>query len=238
MMVRFSNEGNPGAYRDMAAAEEVRVRQIIERDKREAVAERDRKAAELEVAGGKISLLPDTAIEPTPEWLAKGPVQTFIPKQAKGTTVLIKTKRRAQGSTIAKLLQDGKITEDQFVACMWYKSIHDAAGLDGRYKSSHISLTSGTSGGGGGGAQHPMAAHEREAESRNLFRIAMTYINKRFLPVFENVVLSDMSLRAAATLAKRDNSRLLPNFRHSAQQIVKMCDDRKITLRNINEQEG
>ena len=225
-------------YRAMAAAEEARVRDLIERDARYEQQERFRKEAEFEVAGGKVSLTPETTIEPTPEWLAKGDVETYIPRQAEGTTVLIKTKRRVSSSTVVKMCFDGKITEDQFLACRWYRSLYEASGLDGRFKSSHISMTAGTSGGGSGWAQHPMAAHEREADSRNLFRIATSYVNKRFLPVFNNVVIFDMSLRAAASSAKRDNSRLLQNFRYSAQQLVKMCEDRKITLLNRSENDG
>lgn len=228
---------DPKDYRDLAKAEEARVRDLIERDQRYDQQERFRREAELEVAGGKVSLMPDTAVEPTPEWLEKGEVETFIPRQAEGTTVLIKTRRRVQSSSITKLCIDGRITEDQFLACRWYRSLHEEAGLEGRYKSSHISLTAGTSG-GGGIAQHPMANHEREANARILLRIAITYINKRFLPVFDNVVIHDMSLRAAATAAKRDNSRLLANFRHSAQSIVSMCMERKITLSGSKDQEG
>lgn len=214
-MVRFLNEGNPQGYRDMAAAEEVRVRQIIERDKREAVAERDRKAAELEVAGGKVSLLPETAIEPTPEWLAKGDTETFIPKQAKGTTVLIKTRRRIDKPIIMRMWKDGRLTDDQMKACLWYRDVFEIAGLDGSFKTSQIGNSEGVSGGGAAYSGHiPNTLHAVYA--RQSIRGAREAIGSFYLKFFEAVVCDGTPIPRAARFAKCRREKALFRFRQLA----------------------
>jgi len=214
-------------------AERDRVQALLDRDRAYHSAEIIRAAAEIKVAGGKTVSITDAVIEPTPEWLAKGDVSTFTPRLEDGTVKTVRGYRRGGISVPVKLCFDGKITEDQLIACRWYRFIHELAGVSGRYKTAHLSLA-GNVGGSMGNAQHPMAAHEREAEARALYRQARMHVNPRFLPVFEYVVVSGMSLRAAATAARRDNSRLLPNFRHAAQQIADFCTRLKIDTAKID----
>jgi hypothetical protein len=215
--------------RRLERQERDRVRDVVQRDRDYHSAEIIRAAAEIEVASGKTVSITDAVLEPTPEWLAKGNVSTFTPRLEDGTVKTVRGYRRGGVSMVVKLCFDGKITDDQLIACRWYRVIHDASGLEGRYKTANFSLA-GNVGGGGGLAQHPMAAHEWEAEARQLYRQARMHVNPRFLPVFENVVIKDLSLRAAATAARRDNSRLLPNFRFAAQQIVDFCAKLKLDL--------
>lgn len=209
--------------------EEDRVAGLIKRDKKERVRERDRQAAELEVAEGKFVNLGDAVVEPTPEWMEKGDTRTFIPKQPKDTTKIAKSVRRVLTPTIVKLYQDGKLNEDHYHACMVYRRVYEQAGLRGRYKSSYISLT-GNVGGGGGMAQHPMAQHHNEAEARELYRQARMVINPKFVQVFEFVAIYDLSLRLAATKAKKDNSRIFHNFRYTCERLVDFWRSRGIDI--------
>lgn len=204
--------------------EEARVAALIKRDKKDRTRENDRKAAELEVADGRFVNLAETVVEPTPEWMSKGETRTFIPKQPKDTTKIARSVRRVAVPTIVKLYNDGKMTEDHYHACMVYRRMFEQAGLTGRYKSNYLSITGNTGGGSGGMAQHPMASHASEAEARDLYRRAKAVIAPRFIQVFEFVVISDLSMRQAATKAKRDNSRVFPQLRSSCERLVRFWD--------------
>ena len=67
--------------RSQQEAERQRVSAIIERDRIDRIREQDRAAAEIEVAEGVFVNLSDSVTEPTPEWISKGDVRTFVPKQ-------------------------------------------------------------------------------------------------------------------------------------------------------------
>ena len=209
--------------------EEDRVVGLIKRDKSYRTREKEREGALLKVSEGNYVDLAGTVVEPTPEWLEKGETRTFIPKQPKDTTKIAKSVRRVITPTIVKLYQDGKLHEDHYHACMVYRRVYEQAGLRGRYKSSYISLT-GNVGGGGGMAQHPMAQHHNEAEARELYRQARLVINPRFVQVFEFVAIYDLSLRLAATKAKKDNSRIFQNFRYTCERLVEFWRSRGIDI--------
>ena len=214
----------PPTLAEMLLNERKRIADVIARDKADRIADRDRLMAELEVRRGVFVNLDDTVMPPTPEWLAKGEVKPFTPRLiGEGgrtqTVKTVRTVRRVIISTVVRMALAGKITDNQFAACRWYRDVHDQAGIEGRYKTSHLSLA-GNVGGSGGNAQHPMAQHEREASARQSFRRARGAINPRFVEVFEGVVIHDLSLRAASIKAKRDNARLLPRFQYSCDRLL------------------
>lgn len=201
-------------------AEEARVAALIKRDQAYRQSEQDREAAELEVRKGLTVNIGEAVVEPTEEWLEKGDFRTFTPRLEDGTVRTVKAYRRVITPTIVRLYEDGKIAERLYHACMVYRRAFDAAGLTGRFKSSYISLVGNVGGGSGGMSQHPMARHESEAEAREIYRKAREIIPVRFVDVFEYVVLSDMSLRAASLKARRDNSRLLAGFRDAGEKLA------------------
>lgn len=199
--------------------EEDRVAALIKRDKKDRSRDRDRKAADMEVAEGRFVNLSDTVVEPTPEWLEKGDVTTFVPKQPKGTTKVIRTVKRMKAAMVMRLFFQGKITEDQMRACMWYRDQYEIAGLMGRVKSNHLSLT-GNTGGGGGMGQAPMALHAREAEARELFRSARDAITPFYLKFFDSIVIHDIPPSRAARFARCRNDRAFARFRDCAQEMA------------------
>lgn len=199
--------------------EEDRVAALIKRDKSDRSRDRDRKIADKEVAEGKFGNLSDTVVEPTPEWLEKGDVATFVPKQPKGTTKVIRTVKRVKAAMVMRLFFQGKITEDQMRACMWYRDQYEIAGLMGRVKSNHLSLT-GNTGGGGGMGQAPMALHAREAEARELFRAARDAITPFYLKFFDSIVIHDIPPSRAARFARCRNDRAFARFRDTAQEMA------------------
>lgn len=229
MTERLSPEARVAAHFARAAAQVDREQALAAQMRADLSREADRQAAELKVREGVSVNLADLAIPPTPEWERQGEAVNYTVKTEGQNVQVVTTRRRVITPVAVRLCRDGKITDDQYLACRWYRIVWEQAGLLGRYKTSSISLSSGTSGGGGMG-QHPMARHENEAVARLQFRLVRGKINRRFLPVFDFVVLEDCSLRVAAGRAKSDNSRLLPRFRDAAQAVSDFIYSEKIDL--------
>lgn len=217
--------------------EEDRVAALIKRDKSYRTREKEREGALLKVSEGNYVDLAGTVVEPTPEWMEKGDTRTFIPKQPKDTTKIAKSVRRVTTPTIVKLYNDGKLHEDHYHACMVYRRMFEEAGLSGRYKSNYLSITGNTGGGSGGMAQHPMASHAREAEARDLYRRARSTLAPRFVQVFEFIVIFDLSMRQAATKAKRDNSHVFPQIRRACERLVQFWKDCGIDISPTHEED-
>lgn len=196
-----------------------RVKAILERDRAEADREQRRREAELQVRSGNFANIADTVMEPTPEWVGKGDVMPFTPKQHNGTTRVFRTVRRVSNPLIVRMRNAGKISDDHFDACRWYRAQFDQAGLEGRYKSSHISLT-GNTGGGGGLGQSPMALHESEAQARINFRAARDAMQAFYLRFFDAVVLDDVPLKRAARFAKCRTEAAPRRFRDCCNQLL------------------
>jgi len=209
--------------------EEDRVEAIIKRDKKYRTRELDRKAAELEVADGRYINLAETVVEPTPEWMEKGETRTFIPKQPKDTTKIARSVRRVSTPMVIKMLTGGRLTKDQAGACIWYRHMYETAGLSGRVKTAHISLT-GNTGGGGGMGQAPMALHAREAEAREAFRAARAAITPFYLKFFDSVVIHDIPVSRAARFARCRNDRAPKRFKDTAQELLQHCERVKIIV--------
>lgn len=222
-----------GAVTESAAArqERERVEALIEREKKDRVREADRKAAELEVAKGLTVNIGEAVIEPTPEWLEKGSFNTFTPKLENGTVRTVMAYRRAKTPMILKFWNSGRMTDDQALACMWYRDQFEAAGLVGRYKSSHISLTGNTGGGGGGAGQAPLALHAREAEARDSFRHAAAAIAPVLLKMFDAVVLHDIPLRRAAKFVRCRNGQEFQRFLAACQDLVAHVEANNIEVK-------
>lgn len=212
------------------AAEQERIDALVARSRADRTKDIDRRAAELEVASGKTVNIGDAVIEPTPEWQEKGEFQTFTPRLEDGTVRTVSAYRRVVTPIIARMLFNGRITEDQYAACVWYRARHEAAGLDGRYKTSHISLT-GNVGGGGGMSQSPMAQHEYEVEARMEFRAAREAIAPVLVRLFDAVVLRDIPLSRAKVYVQCRNRLIDVRFRAAAQDLLDHIDRCGIELR-------
>lgn len=210
-----------------------RVQEILRRDREYEEREAARRRAIIEVDGKHLANLADTVVEPTPEWLAKGDVRPFSPKQPDGTVRVIRTVRRVSAPRVVKMHEAGKISDEHLSACLWYRYNYEAASLDGRYKSSHISLT-GNVGGGGGAGQSPMALHEFEAIARNNYRAAKDSITDFYVRFFEAIVIGDVAMNRAAKFARCRNEKAPRRFRDCCEQLVQFIDKNCIELRKLN----
>jgi hypothetical protein len=211
-----------------ARADRTRVEALIKRDQIDRSKERDRRLAEMEVAKGVFVNLTDTVLEPTPEWLAKGEVGTFTPKQPDDTVRVIKTVRRVSNPVVARMHAAGRLSDAQYAACRWYRARHEAAGLEGRYKSSNLSLAGNVGGGTGGGGQAPMALHEFEAEARIQFRAARAKLTAFTLRFFEAVVLGDVPVSRSWRMSRAPKHKAETRFRDEAQRLANFCDENGI----------
>ena len=210
-------------------AEAQRVAAVIARDQADRVKEMDRKLAEIEVRGGVFINISSTVIEPTPEWLAKGEVRSFTPKQPEDTVRVIKSVRRVLTPKISRLYESGKLSQQHLEVCLWYRGRHEAAGLEGRYKSSNLSLA-GNVGGGGGTAQNPMALHAFEAQARQEFRDARKAMPAALLRFFDAVVLSDVPIRRAARFARCHHSKVTRRLTECCIPLLAWCERSGIDL--------
>ncbi|WP_133726837.1 MULTISPECIES: hypothetical protein [unclassified Novosphingobium] len=219
------------------AAERERVAALIERDRADRVSERDRKAAALQVSEGVTVNIADAVIEPTPEWKEQGDFRTFTPRLEQGTVRTVKAYRRVSVPMVLRLWSKGKINDDQLRACIWYREAWEQAGLIGRFKSSHISLT-GNTGGSGGIGQAPMALQQREAEARDGFRQATAAIAPVLVKMFQAIVLHDMPLARARRFIRCRNGQEFQRFLAACQDLVAHIESNSIEIMDEDDDEG
>jgi len=226
----FVDAGLVGVVEPAAvAAERERVEALIERDRVDRIAEVDRKAAELEVSKGLTVNIGDAVIEPTPEWKAQGDFRTFTPRLEDRTVRTVKAYRRVSVPMVLRFWNKGKINDDQLRACIWYRDAWEQAGLIGRFKSSHISLT-GNTGGGGGMGQAPMAIQQREAEARDAFRQATAAIAPVLVKMFQSIVLHDVPLVRARRFIRCRNGGEFHRFLAACQDLVNHIESNSIEV--------
>lgn len=207
----------PTSLAAMKRAERQRVSAIIARDQIDRQDEIFRKQAEMELAKGVFVNLDDTVTPPTPEWLAKFDTAPFTPRLHDGTVKTTRSVRRVVTPMVMRMWNAGKITDDQARACMWYRSMHDQAGLEGRWSSMRISDSPG--GNQGGAAGHvPMSL--QEAEARRNYRIATNSIKPHLRRFFQAVVIDDIIIRNAARFVRCSNGKEVMKFRLAANQLV------------------
>lgn len=198
---------------EQARAERRRVRDLLARDRADREAERARREAEKMVENGAPQYANDAAVRPTREWHQQGDSVLFTAALEDGTVNAAKSVRRVQNSYVRRLFRSNRITEEQYRACIWYRVMHEAAGLEARYKSA-------TLGGIGGGetAFGVMARTAAEADARRAFREAAEAIGSQVLSVFNKVVLGDQPILAGASRVSKDQRK------RSLNRFCQMCD--------------
>lgn len=211
-------------------AERRRVNALIERDRADTARDRMRKEAELEVSEGVFVHLDDTVLDPTPEWLEKGDVERFTPRAPDGTVRSVSTVRRVKTPIVNRLHGRGKLTDDQYRACCWYRDQWEYARLDGRYKSNHLSLT-GNTGGGTGMSQAPMAATVHEASARVMIRAARDAMTAMYLRFFDAVVIDNIPPSRICRFAKCIPRKADRRFRDTAQQLADFIEQNEIEVK-------
>lgn len=205
----------------LAAAQRKREQELIARDNEDYRRELIRKAAELDVGRGKTVSIVDAVVEPTEEWLAKGPVESFTPRLERGTTATVVAYRRKSASVLQRLHSKGGISDDQLAACIWYRHQYEVSGMSGRVKTTNFSLSSG--GGSGGMGQAPLALTEVEAIARDCLRTARQAIAPSLLRMFDSIVLHDLPLKRAARFVRCRNGAVGERFKSACDDLLAYC---------------
>ena len=210
--------------RSQQEAERQRVSAIIERDRIDRIREQDRAAAEIEVAEGVFVNLSDSVTEPTPEWISKGDVRTFVPKQPDNTARVITTVRRDHSSVVKRMLIAGRLGEEHFHAAVWYQRMHDIAGMNGRASASQWSTVGVVSRSPSDAGFGYVPSSQMIAEARDLYRGARAVVPAGYVRFFEAVAVSNIPIRRATRFARCRNELAATRFRDCAELVWQFCD--------------
>lgn len=194
-------------------AERQRVAALIKRDKADRIREQDRQRAEIEVRDGVTVNLADTVIEPTDEWLAKGPVESFLPKQPKDTVRVIRTVKRQDVPHARKLMRDGVITLEGLMDCIWYANLHEMTGLAG----SILSIDYGREVFAAPQSRSMFA--DWQVEKQDEFRFVRRLILARHLLLLDFVLLKGVPINRAVRAARAFHRRPKPAFAEAVEQL-------------------
>lgn len=185
-------------------AERNRVREMLARDRADAEREEARIEATNQVASGNFANIEDTVNHPTPEWLAKGPVERFTPKSLDNTSRSVRSVRRSSTPVVTKLWSAGKLEMKSAAACLRYRDDWDVAAMGGKYSSNSYSMTASIK------AQSPNGAMiftDEELIARDRLRHARGSMDGRFLEFFHMIVIDDIPIRQAARHIKCRNGK-------------------------------
>lgn len=179
-------------------AEQRRVDAVIARDIADRTAEADRAAAILEIDERIYVNVGDAVVPPTPEWLNKGETMPHtVQADGEGHHVRsVKTVRRVITGHAKRAYRAGKITEEQKIACEWYRDQYYAAGLEGRVKTAN--LTQRISGGVAGGVMFT----EEQVAAQWHFRNARERMDTRMLKFFDLVMIDEIPVDRACRVAR------------------------------------
>lgn len=215
--------------KNLKRRERNRAKVIVERDKAERARETARQEAIRRVMSGDIASSADTLIGPTPEWLDQGEVTAYVPRQDEGSVRVVTTVRRVQNPYVRQLFRRGKITEDQYLICKWYRMMHEEAGLAGRWSGSRFGSSTVDQAKSRWGTAH-LPLNHHEAEAREHFRLARAAITPALVGRFDKVVLHDITLGAAGPTLRIKNRRQYPWFYKILQQLSVIIETHKIDI--------
>mgnify|MGYP001393065809 CR=1 FL=1 len=171
-----------------------RERELVAGDRAYRAAERARKEAEERIRNGDIASSEDATIKPTPEWERQGETRSYTPRQDEGSVRVIRTVRRVEQSYVRLLHRNGKITDEQYAACLWYRRTFEEAGLVGKVG---IARYDNVPTGGQKFFGH-LPANARELEARRNYRGAQEAIGESVAALFNRVTLQDRPLLPSA----------------------------------------
>ena len=214
MMVIDKSESGPIAFIErLKERERDRVQKLLDRDRRDRDTDLRRVTARVEFDQGRFVNLADTRDTLPDEQLAAGEfeeVTVFLPAETIRKHETIRRVSRAYS-----LYQRGVLDDDTFPACVWYRETFDVSGLDPL-----ISSTFEPKYGTGEIDYGHMARTEWQAEAREAFRYAREYVPGDVRPLFDLVILSDISIADAAKLTRCRYANAAAAFKRGAIGLV------------------
>lgn len=232
---RIASSLNVPRAKKATAQERRRVAAIITRDNQEYAKEIARQAATLEVRDGLTVNIVDTVMEPTPEWLKKFEHKTFVPKIEGQTVRTLRGVRRVVKPAVARLYDNGHLDEGQLAACLWYRWVFEASGLQGKYCASRFdsgSPADKTTRTGGFAGHIPITLSE--AEARRAYRSATETITASYQRFFDAVVLDDVPIYRSWRLARCSRPKAFVRLRRLADDLASHCEAEGVDLQLID----
>lgn len=190
------------------SSEAARVASILARDAADREAEAARTLAESNLRRGAPANAADLIVPPTPEWIAQGDIIPYRPRhdgQWASLSEGMTTMRRVLTPIAKRLFHAGKLNEEQFSACTWYRRTYDEAGLEGTLPGTDFLKEVWTA-----PQSRGMNFTEEQIEAQKHLRNARAKIPSAFVKFFEAIVLHDIPVKRAARTHKC-------RFRHEVQ---------------------
>lgn len=182
------------------SSEAARVASILARDAADRDAEAARTLAERNMRLGVPANAADLIIPPTPEWISQGDAIPYRPRhdgQWASLSEGITTMRRVLTPIVKRLFHAGKLNEEQFSACTWYRRTYDEAGLEGTLPGTDFLKEVWTA-----PQSRGMNFTEEQIAAQEHLRQARANIPSAFVKFFEAVVLNDIPVKRAARAHK------------------------------------
>lgn len=196
-----------------ADGEKERVDGIIRRDRADDFEDFMRLQAQIEIEDGKFVNLQDTVVPPTREQIAKGEYIPFTPRGRDGTVRSVKGFRKMSQTTVRRMHMKGQISDEGYVACIWYARKYEQAGLEGSIGSVDYGKEVFSS------PQTRTAFTEIQQEAQSDLRAAKVYMPKPFVKFFDKVVLEDVPLHRAKRFCRIDSNKVLAKFKDLCETL-------------------
>lgn len=181
-------------------AEAARVTAILRRDQRQRVEDELRESARDQLQRGALVSLADTVLGPTEEWLAKGgtiPFTPRLPDHARHEVAnTAKTVRRAPCPVARKMMLQGVIDYEGYMACCWLAEIHDAAGLSGNIPSTDYQKEIFVCPQGG------LPFTQYQIEQQDLLKLLWREIPSKYMRLLIKMVVEDVPINRAVRAAR------------------------------------
>lgn len=176
---------------------ERRLMAILERDAADRETEQRRRMALADLEAGIERSKADTLIPPTPELLTKGDFISRKIADKQWADGALRGYRRVQVSQIFILHGRGVLNDNTFAAVNWYRERYEASQMEPKAPVAQYGETV---------RGDPLYGHlpstEWAVEARQDVREARSFIPDDILPMFDAVVLNDISMKEAAKLKR------------------------------------
>lgn len=198
---------------EMDRREARRVRAILVNDDIDRRRGIRRAEARIELMDGKYASLEDAKDGPTAEQLAAGdfaPAEVETPDDTVRKSYTVRRMPR-----LVRLWRAGVIDDAELKACTWYRSRWERSGLDPL-----IASTFEPKFGTGDRMFGHMAKTAAQAEARDDFRWARTFVPDDVRKLFDLVVIDDMAIRIAARMVRCRYANGTAAFRRGALGLL------------------
>ena len=214
MIERKINDTAIDQIESIRAREAKRIAELLDRDAVDRKLNRRRELAQREIAAGRFVNLQDTVDTLPDEQLAAG---DFVPVEVDNPEGTVREQRRTirRVARVVALHQRAVIDDDGLFACLWYRKQWERSGLDPLISSTFEPKYGSGAPDYGHGAKTPA-----QAEARDEYRWAKTFVPDDVASLFEQVVLHDNTIADAARLGRCRYANAVAAFRRGVFALM------------------